>query len=101
MARIGDVFEFAEAALGQRARFAANLKHLELQREGHASSGGSRSDQQGRPIWKMTVLPGRPKGWYEEYGDVDRFASDEDREHFGLRPYGADPDPWLPDPPLT
>jgi hypothetical protein len=97
MATIREVFEFSEADLGEGAAWAASLKHQQVQQEGHASSRSTRRDGQGRMVRTLTVLEGRPKGWYDEYGDVDRFASAKDREHFGLRPYGADPDPWLPD----
>lgn len=94
---IGEVFEFSEAEFGEGADWAASLKHQQVQEEGHASSRSTRRDGGGRMIRTLTVLVGRPKGWYDVYGDVDRFASVEDREHFGLRPYGADPDPWLSD----
>ena len=97
MATIGDVFEFSEAVMGDGVQGAVLFKHADLQAEGHATSQRTRSDRRGRMVRSVTVLAGRPKGWYDEYGDVDRFASDADREHFGLREYGADPDPWLPD----
>lgn len=91
------------AAIGQTWRFPKTAdvdlygptagRHLELIEEGHASVRGSgRDPETGDEFLLITVIPGRPKGWSDLYGDDDDDLSADERAHFGLDlpPYSPD-----------
>jgi hypothetical protein len=100
MATIGQQFTFLRSPhdmVGQAAADRARTKQAELAEEGHASSV-TVDPASGSVL--LTVLPGRPDGWAEVYGDESE-TSPAARRHFGLdsacvaSAHFRDPDGWL------
>jgi hypothetical protein len=84
MAELGQTWVYQETD-GQEALAQALWRRSLLQDEGHASVIGCDTDPAtGRTRRTVTVVPGRPKGWRDAFGDVDAEASADECAHFGL-----------------
>ena len=91
MAALGQTWAYEETE-GQDAMALALLRRALLQDEGHASVIGCDIDPAtGCARRIVTVVPGRPKGWRDAFGDIDDEASPEERAHFGLHAHPGSP----------
>jgi hypothetical protein len=84
MAMLGQTWVY-HATDGRDALAQALWRQSRLQEEGHASMiGCDRDPATGCTRRTVTVVPGRPKGWRDAFGDIDDEASAEACAHFGL-----------------